>query len=203
MHLQVLQAHILTQEVAKFWKLHSPHGSPHQPSLTPAIIAGDFNSLPIKTRPDTFDPVIPPGGCLTSGAYELLSKGCIDKDHQDHPCQRRKEKSLISFGFDSAGLALTSVYSACCGGEEPPLTTKTASFEGCLDYVWVSKQVFNPTEILEMPYYWDKLPLVGGTSSDNNDDKKVDLAVDLKAMPNEEYPSDHLAVGAKVQWNLG
>ena len=37
----------------------------------------------------------------------------------------------------TSGLSLRSMHHACHGWE-PPLTTKTASFAGCLDYIWLS-----------------------------------------------------------------
>jgi hypothetical protein len=45
---------------------------------------------------------------------------------------------LVQVKFDSAMAPLCSAYYR--GNCEPPLTTKTASFAGTLDYIWVSRQ---------------------------------------------------------------
>jgi mRNA deadenylase 3'-5' endonuclease subunit Ccr4 len=68
---------------------------------------------------------------------------------------------------------------------EPTLTTRTKSFDGCLDYVWLSKQHWTVQSTLPMPY---KEPQdIGPPEGVSNDE--------LSACPNKTEPSDHLAVG--------
>ncbi len=125
----------------------------------PVIIGGDFNSLSRKGKPDQFDRTLPSGG-QPSGVYELLSSGELSPLHPDHPWTRRggatsgssvgltgawleirtatalgeatNECSLLAgVTLDTSGLRLKSSYHAC-NGWEPPLTTKTDSFAGCV-----------------------------------------------------------------------
>ena len=82
------------------------------------------------------------------------------------------------------GIALTSAYLAC-RGNEPPITNNTASFRGALDYVWFGgADDFSVSSVLELPY---------AETSPRPED------IDLLPMPNEHFPSDHLAVGATLQ----
>jgi CCR4-NOT transcription complex subunit 6 len=136
---------------------------------------------------------VPPGECLVSGVYQLLSDGAVGPEHQDHPSNRscssaaaaapppgasplstvdeqmaqarggggsdggggsaRQRGGCVLDGhvFDSSGLSLVSMSVQALGGE-PPLTTRTASFEGVLDYLWLSRGLFELTGALEMPY---------------------------------------------------
>jgi CCR4-NOT transcription complex subunit 6 len=72
---------------------------------------------------------------------------------------------------------------------EPTLTTRTSSFSGCLDYIWVSKQGLQVTGTLRMPYSEPAGP-PGGPEGVS--------AAAMGACPNAAQPSDHLAVGCEV-----
>jgi len=62
-----------------------------------------------------------------------------------------------------------------CRCREPYLTTKTASFHGCLDYVF-----FSGLDVVSVE------PLPEGA---------LDVSVPFFPIPSDEYPSDHLPIG--------
>ncbi|GIM10443.1 hypothetical protein Vretimale_13991 [Volvox reticuliferus] len=182
----------------------------HRPS--PALLLfGDFNSLACKYLSDKFDPAVPPGG-LTSGVYTLLAHGSLPPEHPDHPATRVWEDESPCPGdkqrfpqlpLTSAQLQLISL-NAEAFGREPPLTTRTASWAGCIDFVWLSRGDFSVASALAMPYDDGGLPPLGpdfsagGSSSGGSReptwrDPLSDIA--FSPIPNEFYPSDHLAVG--------
>lgn len=72
-------------------------------------------------------------------------------------------------------------------GREPPLTTKTPGFAGCLDYLWLSESHFEVLQTLEMPY--------GGADEITDPDD----VTDLPPLPDEHHPSDHIAMGCVVK----
>jgi CCR4-NOT transcription complex subunit 6 len=154
-----------------------------------AALAGDFNSLPAKTASDEYDQVAP-GETLVSGAYELMTRGVLGADHPDHPAARRRAEAapLRAPRLDAAGLALRS---ACADawGAEPDHTNRTATFRGCLDYVFYSPQHFEVAAALEMPY--------GGGGGGGEAPEGGEA---LPPLPNEQWPSDHLAVGVQLRW---
>jgi mRNA deadenylase 3'-5' endonuclease subunit Ccr4 len=78
-------------------------------------------------------------------------------------------------------------------GREPPCTTRTETFAGSLDYIWLTKQHFEVTAVMEMPY---EIP----TEDRLGSSKLKDL---LPAIPNQWFPSDHLAVGCEVVLRQG
>lgn len=71
------------------------------------------------------------------------------------------------------------------------LTTRTTSFSGCLDYIWLSKQHFQVAQTLAMPY-----PDPGSVPRGSPDDLLSSSV--FGPCPNELFPSDHLAVGCDV-----
>jgi len=164
-HLKTMQAWLLMEaaqsHIAK-WKL---------PEEVNVVVAGDFNSLPCKTEPDDFDPVLPEGG-LVSGVYQLITTGALPAQHLDHPATRIGLQGLPSL---STKLSLQSAMAAALG-QEPPLTTKTADFQGTLDYIFVRRPE-HVMRVLQMPF------------------EGPGEAVRFPAIPNQTcWPSDHLAL---------
>ena len=86
--------------------------------------------------------------------------------------------------FDTSKLQLHSAYAAGNQGREPPLTTQTSTFMGCLDYIWLSRKHWRVTSTLRMPYDVQKGP--------------QPETVGFRPIPDKEFPSDHLAVGCQV-----
>ena len=81
------------------------------------------------------------------------------------------------------GVPLTSAYAACLG-REPPVTNNTATFRGTLDYIWLAgADDIAVASVLEMPY--------GDTALTPDD-------VRLAPIPDENFPSDHLAIAARL-----
>ncbi|KAK9810006.1 hypothetical protein WJX72_003259 [[Myrmecia] bisecta] len=157
-------------------------------SGAPVIMAGDYNSLWRKYRSDPFDKV-PEGKFLTSGVYQLLATGQLEVSHQDHPSQRRPDEDdeLAREIFSTSGLSLHSMILATPTQREPPLTTKTDKFAGCLDYIFLSQIHWLVTGVLGMPY-------------NGADGSVVDPAdVDFPPVPDAIFPSDHLSMGCKLQ----
>lgn len=94
---------------------------------------------------------------------------------------------MPSQGFSTHGLQLSSAY-WLAQGREPPLTNKHTGFAGCLDYIWVTPQQLQVTATLAMPYECMGLREV----------PQVPEAVPFPPIPNYAWPSDHLAVGARL-----
>ena len=86
--------------------------------------------------------------------------------------------------FTTSDLRLRSAYAAGNRGQEPPLTTQTDFFMGCLDYVWLSRDHWTVTHTLSMPYDVDRGPTPQG--------------VGFRPIPDDEFPSDHLAMGCRA-----
>lgn len=75
---------------------------------------------------------------------------------------------------------------------EPTLTTRTKGFDGCLDYIWLSKQHWGVTSTLEMPY---REPDEAGPPEGIAHDE-------FGTCPSRDFPSDHLAVGCEAVLQL-
>lgn len=130
---------------------------------------------------------IPNSGFLTSGVYSLFSSstGAVDRFHHEHPATKHQAyKDMSKEVFTTSGLQLESAYAAGNGGEEPPLTTQTDFFMGCLDYIWLSSKHWHVTHTLNMPYDVGNGP--------------EPQAVGFRPIPDEEFPSDHLAMGCQA-----
>jgi CCR4-NOT transcription complex subunit 6 len=173
------------------------------PPPLPHEIQRSFNSLPVKHASDAFDAVPPGGGPLVSGVYELLTRGRVGPTHQDHPARRRAAAGLdgsafARVAFDTAGLALRSMHAQALGSE-PPLTTRTSTFEGVLDYLFLSEGHWDVPAVLEMPYAHDSSGGggSGGGGGGGGPSEAPSHAV-FPPAPNEVWPSDHFAVGADL-----
>lgn len=127
---------------------------------------------------------IPRNGFINSGVYNLFERGVVDKTHHEHPATRHDFQEMAAQQFTTAGLRLQSAYAAGNDQQEPPLTTQTAWFEGCLDYIWSSVGHWQVTHILEMPY-----KVMEG---------REPRAEGFAAIPDAEFPSDHLAMGCRL-----
>ncbi|GIY02393.1 CCR4-Not complex 3'-5'-exoribonuclease subunit Ccr4 [Caerostris extrusa] len=114
------------------------------------IFCGDFNSLPNST---TYN-------FLMSGKYECC--GSWNKDPNGNNTMLEHNLNL-----DSA-----------CG--TPEYTNYTASFMGCLDYIFYNKDILKVTDVVPMPRHEHVIAQVG--------------------LPSEYFPSDHIPLICKFQW---
>lgn len=144
---------------------------------------------------------VPPGQALVSGAYALLAgpEGGIDSAHPDHPARRSLaggpgQQGLPSLRLSSAPFQLASA-AVQAWGREPPLTTRTATFSGTLDYVFLSRGHWVVGEALALPYRFDPAP--AGQHAAVNHPADVPLA-QLSAIPNHLFPSDHLPLAFRL-----
>jgi len=101
-----------------------------------------------------------------NGGYALLTTGVLDVSHAEHPASNGWALPVLRSDLG----ALRSAYATM--GAEPVFTTKTTNFTDCLDYIFVGSAL----EVV------DVIPL------------PPDLL--MSHCPNEEWASDHLAVGA-------
>ncbi|KAG7668710.1 hypothetical protein Ndes2526B_g03664 [Nannochloris sp. 'desiccata'] len=184
----------------------------HDATTVPILIGGDFNSLPVKRYSDAFDKV-PAGGELVSGVYELLTKGQIKPEHQDHPASRRKGKTrggnssggssrsdqLQDIELNSKGFVFTSAAKEAWGSE-PMFTNRTPGFTGCLDYIFFTSNSSQVSEILKMPFGNTNSSCAG--SGKVEEEEEAEVMRNFPPIPNAVWPSDHLAVGAKLRWKL-
>ncbi|KAJ2465075.1 Glucose-repressible alcohol dehydrogenase transcriptional effector, partial [Coemansia sp. RSA 2322] len=122
-----------------------------------AIICGDYNSTP------------------DSGLYEFLSRGRLDKEHEDlerlEPYADYKRNGLRHpFGLKSAYASVG----------ELPLTNHTPTFAGTIDYIWYTTATLVPTGLLgEVDDEWTRQTV---------------------GFPNAHIPSDHIPIMAEFKW---
>lgn len=131
---------------------------------------------------DEFDSNISAGG-LISGVYQLLTTGLLSTDHSHHPNTRNCHiEPKLNFPLFQLSQSFISVYNLLLFNE-PKFTNKTEKFNGCLDYIFISDH-FEVINILELPY-------------DNNNEKSV---LSFSTIPNQFFPSDHLALGCTIRF---
>lgn len=134
------------------------------------ILAGDFNSLPGDM-------------VCTALLYSiLLTFLCKSYDKHDkfiHFSLLQVYKHLTSSEKENElDLNLCSLYASL--GGEPAFTNYTPDFTGTLDYIFISKNSeLKPVSLLEIP---------------GPDSPKLD-----GGLPNTNYPSDHLPIGADFE----
>lgn len=61
---------------------------------------------------------VPPGECLVSGVYELLTMGTVTSSHHDHPAKRRGTTDVAD--FTTHGLVFQSSYKLADGRYDLP-----------------------------------------------------------------------------------
>lgn len=121
----------------------------------PTIVCGDFNSIP------------------ESGVYEFLSRGAVEKDHDDF-------MSHVYGHYTSDGLShkfnLKSAYSHI---NELPFTNYTSGFFEVIDYMFYTSQSMGVTGLL-------------GEADRSYLDQTV-------GFPNAHFPSDHISLLAEFK----
>eukprot|EP00198_Chlamydomonas_reinhardtii_P001467 XP_001690803.1 CCR4-NOT transcription complex, subunit 6-like protein [Chlamydomonas reinhardtii] len=205
--VKAFQATVLCSEMAGFL---TRHVGPDAPSSVPVVLGGDFNSVACKRVPDVFDPKLPRDG-QASGVYALLTRGSLPPSHPDHPASRRRPGEAANADFKgqpltTSGIQLASSY-VVAHGMDPPLTTRTNNFAGCLDYIFVSPRHFDVLRTLELPYEHSSGeeaprgdPGRGGAGGGKGEAAgtypgvRDPMDVPFPPIPNEVFPSDHLSL---------
>lgn len=111
------------------------------------------------------------------------------------------QSEMEGIKLHSSGLAFDSA-AALAWGCDPPVTNKTNSFSGCLDYVFVSKGDWNVVEALDTLSYPFPPPLPSprkGVNSNSKGKTMRELISTVAPMPNEDAPSDHLPLCFKLE----
>lgn len=101
----------------------------------------------------------------------------------------------------------TTPYLASPRCRDPPLTTRTNNFAGCLDYIFVSPRHFDVLRTLELPYEHSSGeeaprgdPGRGGAGGGKGEAAgtypgvRDPMDVPFPPIPNEVFPSDHLSL---------
>ena len=175
--------------------------APPPPAL---VLCGDFNSTP-HHQPGFLPEVQraqtpPPPAASHSAVYELLSTGTLAPQHPEHPDSFGMASPPGSSGdahdakrakTDGVGPlvaptgALVDAYRDALAPGPLPLSTHADDFAGTLDYIWHGGAggEWAPTEVVEvlgMPY-------------------ALGDAAAFPSIPDAQWPSDHLALGAVLQ----
>jgi len=178
---------------------HRPRGE-----RLPYVVCGDFNSSPTSAvydllatgqvdphHDDLHPPVSEPlankkriggggGGASSSSSssYEQQQQQQQQQNHHNsnnghHQQQKNPRSKILPDMRDMTHrLNLASAYHAALGAE-PPFTNYTSGFKGTLDYLWFDPNSLRVLAVAQIPSEED-LNLAGG------------------ALPNAQYPSDHL-----------
>lgn len=185
------------------------------------VLAGDLNS--IRNVQLEFLPSIQKQWYVhdgennkLGGAYQLLSTGKLHQLHPEHPDsfakssppiienknddaailnpkkKKIKKNSRKYVGVLQTNINFTHVYKE----QRIPFTTKCPDFQGPLDYIFYTFETCNCIGFLEMPYVF-KPAMKSGTGTFNLQKvENVKLSSnDFPFIPNDVYPSDHLAIG--------
>jgi mRNA deadenylase 3'-5' endonuclease subunit Ccr4 len=211
------QAGLLARRCASLARRHCGGGDKGE-GMLPVVIGGDFNSMPpqelcggegeeggeggegdggqeaaVARAVRAAAAAVLPG----SGVYRLLTTGTLPPSHPDHPffvdapAARRGRRRPAA--LSTRGLRLVTAHAAARGGTEPVLTTRTATFSGALDHIFVGPVAAERDQQQQQQEE-------GGSSSAPCWHVAATLALpDLKGpIPDAEWPSDHLPVGADL-----
>ena len=107
--------------------------------------------------------------------YEYISSGHITHTHPEITNDPQQLISQLGLANSYHSLKLQSSYATILG-KEPELTTYTDHYQGCLDYIWVTKDFIQPIAVSLLPSV-EEIEAVGGLR-----------------LPNPRYVSDHMAL---------
>jgi Endonuclease/Exonuclease/phosphatase family len=178
----------------------------------PFVLTGDLNSHAEKDELDAFDVASDEEIAearklgrrgLVSGLVQILTAGTLPPSHHDHPARRHYQPRVPQLVLPVA--PLRSAYVAA-RGRDPATTTRTATFSACLDFVFVSPSV-RVLAVLDMPYPTTARDPVSGALHphplplDHSSPHIAQPSRDtFSAIPDHVWPSDHVAVGADIQF---
>ena len=107
--------------------------------------------------------------------YEYISSGHITHTHPEITNDPQQLISQLGLANSYHSLKLQSSYATILG-KEPELTNYTDHYQGCLDYIWVTKDFIQPIAVSLLPSV-EEIEAVGGLR-----------------LPNPRYVSDHMAL---------
>ena len=114
---------------------------------------------------------------MPSAVWALMAEGCAQASHPEHPATFGSSLHLPDL---RTGLPPLKHAYAAPGATMPALTTKTNTFAGCIDHIWLSQDL-QVVEVLDMPY-------------------PIGADADFRPIPNARWGSDHLAVGVTLRF---
>ena len=120
---------------------------------------------------------------LTNNREPLMDRSSNERHHSLRVVEWLKKKDTLTcpFQFESA-------YGCGAVGEMCPFTNVTINFAAVIDYVLYQPERFRQTARLYMPASLDELQ------------GDLEYWRDGKALPNDVWPSDHLAIGAELSF---
>ncbi|NWH64364.1 PDE12 phosphodiesterase, partial [Geococcyx californianus] len=119
----------------------------------PVIFCGDFNSTP------------------SSGTYSFMMSGGIAEDHEDWVSNGEEERCNMPLSHPFKLLS-------ACG--EPAYTNYVGGFHGCLDYIFIDKNVLEVEQVIPLPSHEE--------------------VTTHQALPSVSHPSDHIALVCDLKW---
>jgi CCR4-NOT transcription complex subunit 6 len=114
--------------------------------------------------------------------------------------RRRRRPAALS----TRGLRLVTAHAAARGGAEPSLTTRTATFSGALDHIFIGPRPAEPDQQQQQQQQQPQSSGGDGRSAPSSASLPwhVEATLGLPALqgpiPDAEWPSDHLPVGADL-----
>ncbi|XP_076763316.1 2',5'-phosphodiesterase 12 [Xylocopa sonorina] len=150
-HIRLLQAYYGLIYLRTFAKKIKEE---HAECNVSILYCGDFNSVP------------------ENGVYQLMTENYIPEDHGDWRSSAEEHVENISIEHD---LNLSSA----CG--TPEYTNYTATFSGCLDYIFYQTDHLEVEQVIPMP-------------------SKTELSA-YTGLPSVVSPSDHIALCADLKWS--
>ena len=114
---------------------------------------------------------------LPSAVWALMAEGRAPASHPEHPATFGSSLRLPDL---RTGLPPLKHAYAARGATMPAITTKTNTFAGCIDHIWLSQDL-QVVEVLDMPY-------------------PIGAHADFRPIPDARWGSDHLAVGVTLRF---
>eukprot|EP00944_MAST-04C_sp_MAST-4C-sp1_P003637 g3637.t1 len=197
-----------------FLKAACKHLNIHE-DVVPIVFAGDFNS--IRDVQLAFLPSIQKQWYkhdkelnALGGAYQLMSTGYLHQSHPEHPdsfakslppvitkteCKTSAEKKKqIKNARKFVGRLETNIdFNHVYKEIRIPFTTKVPDFQGPIDYIFFTSSKLNCVAYLEMPY-------LALNAVDTHNDVNKPTPSEFPYIPNERWPSDHLAIGGTFEF---
>ncbi|XP_003488973.2 2',5'-phosphodiesterase 12 [Bombus impatiens] len=150
-HIRLLQAYYGLSYLRTFAKKVKEENPECNVSI---LYCGDFNSVP------------------ESGVYQLITQTYIPEDHADWKSDAEEHVQNVSIKHDMN-------LSSACG--TPEYTNYTATFSGCLDYIFYQTDYLTVEQVIPLP-------------------SKEELSA-YTGLPSIVSPSDHISLCVDLKWS--